>query len=264
MDLSKAFDSLNHEQLLAKLKAYGLDSNLVTFMKSYLTNRLHCCKINNYFSEWGKVLNGVPQGSILGILLFNIFLNDIFLSLQKCDLANYADDSTLNTSDKSISNMNSLSHDFTVWSKWFHNNFMVLNTSKCSFILLGVEDELHTNVVRGNETLKNIKQEKVLGVTINNKLNFATHLSNIAKNVNIKFNAPTRVQKHVTTDKKKTYILFFYKISVHLLPFSMDVLHKTSIGRINSIHERCLCLIQQNYTSDFEVLLEYSNEKPVH
>ena len=119
MDLSKAFDSLNHELLLAKLKAYGLDSNSVTFMKSYLTNRLQRCKINNSFSEWGKVLNGVPQGSILGPLLFNIFLNDIFLSLQKCDLANYADDSTLYTSDKSISNMNSLSHDFTFCQNGF-------------------------------------------------------------------------------------------------------------------------------------------------
>ena len=64
-------------------------------MKSYLTSGLQRCKINNSFSEWGKVPNGVPQGSILGPLLFDIFLNDIFLSLQKCDLANYADDSTL-------------------------------------------------------------------------------------------------------------------------------------------------------------------------
>ena len=114
MDLSKAFDSLNHELLLTEIKAYGLDSNSVTFMKRYITNRLQRCKINNSFSEWGKVLNGVPQGSILGPLLLNIFLNDIFLSLRKCELANYADDSTLNRSDKSISNiMNSLSHDFT-------------------------------------------------------------------------------------------------------------------------------------------------------
>ena len=120
MDISKAFDSLNHELLLTKLKAYGLDSNSVTS-----------------FSEWGKVLSGVLRGSILGALLFNIFLNDIFLSLQKCDLANYVDDSTLYTSDKSISDiMNSLSHDFTILSKWFYNNFMVLNRDKCSFMLL--------------------------------------------------------------------------------------------------------------------------------
>ena len=83
-------------------KVYGLDSNSVTFMKSYLTNRLQRCKIKNSLSEWGKVLNGVSQGSILGPLLLNIILNGIFQSLQKCDLANYGDDSTLFTSDKSI------------------------------------------------------------------------------------------------------------------------------------------------------------------
>ena len=137
----------------------------------------------------GKGLNGVPQRSILGPLLFNIFLNDIFLSLPRCDLANYANDSTLYTSDKNISNnMNSLSHSFTILSKWFYNNFMVLNPDKYSFILLGIDDELQTNLVCGNETLKNSKQEKVLVVTIDNKLNFATHLLNITKNGNIKFN----------------------------------------------------------------------------
>ena len=73
MDLSKAFDSLNHELLPTKLKAHGLDSNSVRCMKSYLTNRLQRCKINYSVSEWGKILNGVPQGSSLGPLLSNIF-----------------------------------------------------------------------------------------------------------------------------------------------------------------------------------------------
>ena len=83
--------------------------------------------------------------------------------------------------------MSSLSHDFTTLLKWFYNNFMVLNPDKYSFMLLGVDNELQTNLVCRNETLKNSKQEKVPGVTIDKKLNFATHLSNITKNVNIKY-----------------------------------------------------------------------------
>ena len=91
---------------------------------------------------------------------------------------------------------------------------------------LGVDHEFQTNPVCGNETLKNSKQEQVLGVTIDNKLNFKTHLLNITENANSKFNARRRVQKYMTT-VKKTYILFIYRMAVHLLPFIVDVLHKT-------------------------------------
>ena len=168
-----------------------------------------------------------PTRIYLGPLLCNIFLNDIFLSLQKCDLVNYADESTLFTSDKSISNiMNSVSHDFTILSKWFYNNFMVLNPDKCSFMLSGVDDELQTKLVFGNETLKNSKQEKVLGVTTDNKLNFAEDLLNIAKNANIKFNALTKVQKHVTTDQRKRIFSSFIKSQFTYctyFPFSLTV-----------------------------------------
>ena len=80
-------------------------------------------------------------------------------------------------------------------------------------MLLGVDDELQTNLVCCNETLKNSKKEKVLWVTIDSKLNFETHLSNITKNANIKFNALTRVQKYMTTDKKSAYCLLLLNLS---------------------------------------------------
>ena len=122
------------------MEAYGLDNNAMSFMRSYLTNRLQRCKIKS------KISAGVPQGSILGSLLFNIFINDIFLFLQKCDLTNYAD-----KSDKRVSTIiNSLRHEFTILSKWFYNNFMVLNPEKFSFMLLGVDDSLQTNLVCGD------------------------------------------------------------------------------------------------------------------
>ena len=160
--------------------------------------------------------------------------------------------------------MNSLSHDLTIFSKWFHNNFMVLNPDKCAFMLLGVDDELQTNLACGNETLKNSKQEKVVGVTIDNKLSLATHLLNITKNTSIKSNALTRVQKYMTADKKKRIFSSFIKSQFTYIPLVWIFCTKHSIGRINSIHERCLCLIQQNYASDFEELLENANGKPVH
>ena len=141
---------------------------------------------------------------------------------------------------------------------------MVLNPDKCSFMLSGVDDELQTILVCGNETLKNSNQEKVLGVTTDNKLNFAKNLLNIAKNANIKFNALTRVQKYVTTDKKKRIFSSFIKSQFTYSPLIWMFCTKHSIGRINSIHERCLRLIQQNYASEFEVLLESANEKKVH
>ena len=79
MDLSKAFDSINHSLLLAKLKVYGFSNQALNLLQSYLFNRFQRSIINGSFSSWNEVITGVFQGSILGLLLFNIFLNDIFL-----------------------------------------------------------------------------------------------------------------------------------------------------------------------------------------
>ena len=99
------------------------------------------------------------------------------------------------TSDKHVSTIiNSLRHEFPILPKRFYDKFMVLNTEKFSFMLLGVDDSLQINLVCGNEILKNTKQGKVLGVTLDNQLKFATHSLNITKNANKKLNTLMRVQ----------------------------------------------------------------------
>ena len=94
MDLSKAFDTIDHDLLIAKLHAYGFDKNALRLIKSYLSDRWQRTRINTSYSSWSALLMGVPQGSVLGPLFFNLFINDLFYII-KTGICNYADDTTL-------------------------------------------------------------------------------------------------------------------------------------------------------------------------
>ena len=95
MNLLKAFDTINHSLLLAKLKTYGFPDQALSLLQSYLCNRIQRNITNGSFSSWNQMIKGVPEGSILGPLLFNMVLNEIFLFISKCQLCNYVDDNTL-------------------------------------------------------------------------------------------------------------------------------------------------------------------------
>ena len=93
-DLSKAFDCILHDLLIAKLAAYGFDYNSLQMLQSYLSNRKQITKINDAYSKYCEILFGAPQGSILGPLLFNIYICDKFSDIDNCNIASYADDNT--------------------------------------------------------------------------------------------------------------------------------------------------------------------------
>ena len=159
MDLSKAFDTMNHDLLIAKLGAYDFQEDALVFMKCYFTNRRKRVRVNSSFSMWEKIISGVPQGSILGPLLFNIFLNDFFLFVENSDLSNYADDNTLYSSGNDLEKVKqALRQDFEIVTKWFYKKYMVLNSGKCHFMCLG-QNTVNETFVYDNIEMKNIKRK---------------------------------------------------------------------------------------------------------
>ena len=151
-DLSKTFDCLNHDLLIAKLDAYGFSQDGLKFIRSYLKERKQRTKVGSAFSTWLEITDGVPQGSILGPLLFNIFLNDIFYFINDICIANYADDNTPYATNKDITNLlKTLESETNILLEWFTFNEMKPNADKCHLLVANLKDI--ASVKLGNEEI---------------------------------------------------------------------------------------------------------------
>ena len=141
MDLSKAFDTILHGPLLAKLKAYGVNSRSCMLLKDYLHGRMQQVKVGDTSSDWQEVRRGVPQGSVLGPMFFNIFINDLFLQIKTVQLNMYADDGQLYTADTDpVSLERRISREVSSANAWYEINGMIANPSKHQGMILGKQD----------------------------------------------------------------------------------------------------------------------------
>ena len=254
MDLSKAFDTINHELLIAKLDAYGFDSDALHIVLDYLSDRWQRTKVNNSFSDWSELLCGVPQGSVLGPLLFNIYLNDIFYILVKTHTCNFADDTTLSACDTNIEDLlHNLADDTLSAILWFDANFMKLNEDKCHFLTQGSTEVLFAKV--GNEMIWESSTEKLLGITVDNKLNFDQHLTNVCKKASCKVSALAKIARFLPYHKRSLLLKTFIESQFSYCPLIWMFCSAKINKKINHIHERALRLVHIDYVSTFDELL---------
>ena len=138
MDLSKAFDCLPHDLLLLKLKSYGVAPSSLNFLESYLNNRKQNVKVGTHSSNWQAMYKGVPHISILGPILFKIFLNDILYFIHNSELDDYADDTTLSYADTDINKLiKALEEESKILINWFSINKMKANPENVHAIAVG-------------------------------------------------------------------------------------------------------------------------------
>ena len=137
MDLCKAFDCISHDLLIAKLYVYGFSEKSAVFLYSYLKSRKQNVKIDNILSTFQSLISGVPKGSILGPILFNIFLNDLLTTLGNSEIYNFADDNTISSiSKEKQALLTTLQKDSEEAIDWFRQNNMIDNLEKFQSMIL--------------------------------------------------------------------------------------------------------------------------------
>ena len=186
LDLKKAFDTVNHEILLQKLAYYGIGGIALTWFKNFLSCRYQCTRINGKLSSFLEVLSGVPQGSIIGPILFSIFINDI---IYACNLSKpflFADDGALFFDQTCRSTFINMKIELMTIFKWLSVNKLSLNEKKTEFLLFDSVDQHDELTIECNEvtfTIKECKETKYLGLILDSKLNFKSHVDYIIRKV---------------------------------------------------------------------------------
>lgn len=217
VDFKKAFDLVDHQILLSKLELYGINNKALMWFNTYLTHRQQQVSINNNKSDFETVTCGVPQGSILGPLLFLLFINDLPLYVDDVSSDLYADDTTLYDIQDSLDmieqNLQSGLNQLHIWCK---NNGMVLNSAKTKVMLITTNqkrqrlDNTNLNLLYMDEALKMISNDKILGVFVDNNLQWSDHVKHISKKISSYIWLLSKIKHYLSQDHRvqfyKSYI----------------------------------------------------------
>ena len=219
LDFKKAFDLVDHKILLKKLHIYLRDRNTLSFLESYLEDRKQFVSLNCKTSNIGSLTCGVPQGSILGPILFCIYINDLPLCFNndnvRCDL--FADDSTIHTKGKSIEGIElSLQNSLNKIDEWCKANLMILNSSKTKSMVITTRQKhqlktLSLNLSVGSSSIEQVREHRVLGVILDQEMKWEAHISSLCKRLSRNLYLLSKLSSYASRDA----LLMFY--NAHIL-----------------------------------------------
>ena len=178
MDYKKAFDAVPHRRLLGKLNSYGFTEQLLEWMTSFLTGRVQIVSINNNDSKWKQVESGIPQGSVLGPILFVIYINDL-PDIVSAKAFLFADDTKIYRVITRKDDHKELQKDLDILSDWSETWLLKFHPDKCKHMKIArnKKEENNPSYDLHNKKIQKVEEEKDIGVTIDSHLTFAKHIS---------------------------------------------------------------------------------------
>ena len=264
LDLKKAFDLFDHDIVLKKLAIYLKNSSSLPFFKSDPHNRTQCILLHDSYSSEKSVKYGVPQGSVLGPILFGLFINDLPLHVKdiSVDSDMLADDTTLHTSGKDIMQIRSkMQHSLDQVSNWCDNNHMVINPIKTKSMTIATRQKhqlspLPLDLVLNGAKTDQVSEHRLLGITIDNKLRWDSHVNTVSKTISRRVFLLSKLRYIVDIETRKLFFNAHIKPHIDYASVVWDGCSDVFKRRLNSLHRRAVKVILPDTTLTTDQILK--------
>jgi len=265
MDLSRAFDCVPHKLLIAKFRSYGISLAACDVMTHYLRDRKQRVKIGTQRSEWIHVHKGSAQGSLFGPFCYNVLANDMFEFLDDgIEIYNYADDNTVlcagtcldDIKHKLLTNVNKL-------MEWYRANHMKVNAGKFQCIVFGNVKDPGEFIIDNHSIVPKYHVE-LLGLLIDNKLNFNNHVSSICQKASRQVNVLGRLSKVIDESSKMLLYNSFVECYFNYCSTLWHFCSNNDTYKVEKIQKRALRYVTSDFNSSYESLLLISQKSPLY
>ena len=248
LDFRKAFDLVNHNILIKKLSIYKVSNSSLQWFISYLESRQQTIDSGQGMSIRSLIRSGVPQGSILGPILFLLFINDLPLLLNSCHVDFFADDATAHTSNQNIEIINAeLQSDFSIAVSWSKQNKLPINYDKTTYMVIGakkrVQDEYQLELSADNHAINKVTKQRLLGIIIDDHLSWTAHIDHLCSTLAAKISLLRQLSTYVPQDVQK---LYYQSYILPLLDYGSNTWGTTScanIERLSKLQKRAARII---------------------